>query len=106
ECIQDSLTGPVVLAFSKTEPSAAARLVRDFAKDHEKLEVRALSIGGKLIAANQIDTVATLPTYDEAIAQLLSVMQAPIAKLVRTLAEPNTKLVRTIAAVRDQKQAA
>lgn len=106
ECIQDSLTGPVVLAFSKTEPSAAARLVRDFAKDHEKLKVHALSIGGKLIAANQIDTVASLPTYDEAIAKLLSVMQAPIAKLVRTLAEPNTKLVRTIAAVRDQKQAA
>lgn len=106
ECIQDSLTGPVVLAFSKTEPSAAARLVRDFAKDNDKLEVRVLSIGGKLVAANQIDTVASLPTYDEAIAQLLSVMQAPIAKLARTLAEPHTKLVRTIAAVRDQKQAA
>ncbi len=51
-----------------------------------------------------LHTLASLPTREEAIAQLMSVMQAPIAKFVRTLAEPHAKLVRTIAAVRDKKQ--
>ena len=47
--------------------------------------------------------MASLPTRDEAIAKLMSVMKAPITKLVRTLAEPHAKLVRTLAAVRDKK---
>ncbi len=105
-CLKEALVGPVVLAFSKTEPSAAARLFRDFAKEHEQFKVQALAIGGKLLAADQLTVVASLPTYDEAIAKLMSVMQAPISKLVRTIAAPQEKLVRTLAAVRDQKQAA
>lgn len=106
ECLNDSLTGPVVLAFSREEPSAAARLVRDFSKDHDKLEVKVLAIGGNLYEAAQLAAVAKLPTKDEAIAQLMSVMQAPITKFVRTLNEPTAKLVRTFAALRDQKAAA
>jgi len=105
ECIKAELTGPIVLAFSKEEPSAAARLFKDFAKEHERLEVRALSIGGALLAANQLDTVATLPTYDEAISKLMATLQAPISKLVQTLNAVPTKLVRTIDAVRVEKAA-
>ena len=105
-CVSDQLTGPLVLAFSEAEPSAAARLVRDFAKDNEALKVRFISIGGDLLEANDIDTVAKLPTKDEAISQLMSVMQAPISKLVATINEPHTKLVRTLVAVKDSKDAA
>lgn len=106
ECLTDSLTGPVVLAFSRTEPSAAARLVRDFSKDNDKLEVKVLAVGGNLYEAAQLTAVAKLPTKDEAIAQLMSVMLAPVTKFVRTLNEPTAKLVRTFAALRDQKSAA
>lgn len=106
ECLQASLIGPVVLAFSRTEPSAAARLVRDFSKDNDKLEVKVLAVGGNLYEAAQLAAIAKLPTKDEAIAQLMSVMQAPITKFVRTLNEPTAKLVRTFAALRDQKSAA
>lgn len=106
ECIKDELLGPVVLAFSKEEPSAAARLIRDFAKEHDKLEVRALSIGGALLAANKLDDVAKLPTYDEAISKLMSAMQAPITKFAQTLNGVPSKLVRTVVAVKDQKEAA
>ncbi len=106
ECIKDELLGPVVLAFSQEEPSAAARLVRDFAKEHQQLEVRALSIGGSLLQAAQLDAVATLPTYDEAISKLMSAMQAPMTKLAQTLSAVPSKLVRTVVAVNDQKQAA
>ena len=106
ECLKESLTGPVVLAFSRTEPSAAARVIRDFSKEHDKLEVSVLAVGGNLYEAAQLAAVAKLPTKDEAIAQLMSVMQAPITKFVRTLNEPIAKLVRTLVAVREQKAAA
>ena len=73
---------------------------------HDKLAVRLVSIGGKLLDSEDIKTLAKMPTYDEAISQLMSVMQAPIAKLARTLNEVPGKLVRTIAAIRDAKEAA
>lgn len=104
ECLSDSLVGPVLLLFANNEPSAAARVARDFAKDNEQLVVKALSLGDGLIAASDLKRVAQLPTRIEAIAQLLSVMQAPIVKLVRTIAEPKAKLVRVLMAVRDNKQ--
>lgn len=103
-CMDEALVGPLVLAFSKEEPGAAARLMKDYAKKFEKLEVKALSIDGKLLPANDLNRLASLPTKNEAIAQLMSVMSAPITKFVRTLAEPHSKLVRTFAALRDKKQ--
>lgn len=105
-CMQPELVGPLLLAFSKEEPSAAARLLKDFAKENDKLVVRALSIDSQLLPASGLDKLASLPTRDEAIAQLMSVMKAPITKFVRTLAEPHAKMVRTVAAVRDKKQSA
>ena len=104
ECLTDALVGPTVLAFSQEDPGAAARLIKDFAKDHDALEVKALAIGGVAYDAKDIDILAKLPTRDEAIAQLMSVMQAPVAKFVRPLNEVPGKFVRTMAAVKDQKQ--
>lgn len=106
ECLQDSLKGPLILAFSKEDPGAAARIAKDFAKDNEQFVVKALALGGKLLPASDLERLAKLPTREQAIAMLMAVMKAPIEKFVRTLAEPHAKLVRTVAAVRDQKQAA
>lgn len=106
ECLNEAFVGPTLLAFSQEDPGAAARLLKDYARDFEALEVKALSIGGKLLGPGDIDRVAKLPTRDEALALLMAVMQAPIVKLARTLNEVPGKLVRTVAAVRDQKQAA
>lgn len=103
ECLRDSLTGPIVLAFSKEEPSAAARVIKDFTKENKKLVVKAIALTGELLDAKDLEKVAKLPTYPEAISMLMSVMQAPITQLVRTIKEPHAKLVRTIAAVRDSK---
>jgi large subunit ribosomal protein L10 len=105
-CMQEGLVGPLVIAFSQEDPGSAARVVGDFAKEHKKLEVKLVSIGGKLLPPEEISTLAKMPTYDEAIAQLMSVMQAPVAKLARTINEVPGKLVRTLAAVRDAKEAA
>jgi large subunit ribosomal protein L10 len=106
ECIGDSLKGPLVLAFSKNDPGAAARVVKAFAKDHDKLVAKLVSMGGKLLSSRDLDRVASLPTKEQALAQLMGLLKAPISKLVRTLAEPQAKLVRTLAAVKEQKAAA
>ena len=106
EAIGPKLKGPLVLAFSRNDPGAAARVVKDFAKGNEKLIATLISLGGAVLSAKDLDKVASLPTREQALSQLLGVMKAPIEKFVRTLAEPHTKLVRTIDAVRAQKAAA
>jgi large subunit ribosomal protein L10 len=102
----DGLSGQLVLAFSQEDPGAAARVIKDFAKDNDQLVVKMVSIGGNLLEPGDIATLASLPTYDQAVSLTMAIMKAPIEKFVRTLNEPHAKLVRTIAAVRDQKQAA
>jgi len=106
ECIAPALAGPTLLAFSMEDPGAGARIFKDFAKQVEAFEIKALAASGRLMGPEQIDALANLPTRDQALAMLMGVMKAPIAKFVRTLNEVPGKLVRTIAAVRDQKQAA
>ena len=105
-CLDETLVGPTILAFSQEDPGAAARLFKDFAKDHDKLEVRALSVGGLLYGAKDIDILAKLPTREQALSTLLSVMQAPVAKFVRTCNEVPTKAARVLVAIKDQKDAA
>lgn len=106
ECMRDELVGPLVLGFSMEDPGAAARVMGGFSKDNDKLVVKLVSVGGKLVPVSQLSAVAALPTRDQALAQLMAVMKAPVEKLARTLAEPHAKLVRTVAAVKDQKEAA
>jgi large subunit ribosomal protein L10 len=104
-CMNDALVGPLVLAFSADEPGAAARILKQFSKEYDALEVQALSLDGKLLDGSKLDAVASLPSKDEAISMLMSVMQAPISKFVRTLAEPHTQMVRAVKAVADSKAA-
>lgn len=106
ECLNEALVGPTILAFSQEDPGAAARVLKDFAKENDEFDVKALAVGGNLLAADQIDTLAKLPTYDQAIATLMSVMLAPVTKLARTANEVPAKVTRVVAAVRDQKQEA
>ena len=106
EAVGPKLKGPLVLAFSKDDPGAAARVVKDFAKTHEKLVAKLVSLGGQVLPGAELEKVASLPTREQALSMLLGVLKAPIEKLVRTLAEPPAKLARTLAAVRDQKPAA
>ena len=105
EPVGPKLKGPLVLAFSKDDPGAAARVVKDFAKANDKLVATLVSLGGEVLSGKDIEKVASLPTRAQALSQLLGVLKAPIQKLVGTIAAPNQKLVRTIAAVRDAKPA-
>jgi large subunit ribosomal protein L10 len=104
ECMTDALVGPVLLAFAVDEPSASARLMRDFVKTNEKLKVKALSLGGQLYGGQHLEAIAKLPTRIEAIGRFASVLQAPLSKFARTLGEVPTKFARALSQVRDQKQ--
>ena len=105
ECLSEALVGPMIIAFSQEDPGCAARVLKDYAKQNDKLVVKALSVSGQLLAASELDRLASLPTKDQAISMLMSVMQAPVTKLARTLNEVPGKLVRTVAAVKDAKAA-
>jgi large subunit ribosomal protein L10 len=105
-CMQDALTGPLVLAFGREDPGSAARVVEAFAKKHDKFQVRLIAVSGQLLPPTELDKLAKMPTYDEAISQLMAVMKAPVQKLAATINEVPGKLVRTLAAVRDAKEAA
>ena len=104
ECIKEVLVGPTILAFSQEDPGAAARVLKDFSKENDDFEIKALSVGGQLMDASQIDVLAKLPTVDQARSMLMSVMLAPVTKLARTMNEVPSKVTRAVAAVRDQKQ--
>ncbi|MCC8365665.1 MULTISPECIES: 50S ribosomal protein L10 [Xenorhabdus] len=96
ECLKEAFVGPTLIAFSNEHPGAAARLFKDFAKANPAFEIKAAAFEGEFIPGSDIDRLATLPTYEEAIARLMSTMKEAAAG----------KLVRTLAALRDQKEAA
>jgi large subunit ribosomal protein L10 len=102
ECMQDTLKGPILLAFAKDDPGAAARVIKDFAKEHNALQAVSLSAGGRLMPGSDLAKLADLPTLDQARAMLLGVFQAPMSQLVRTLAEPPAMLARTMSARGEQ----
>ena len=104
ECVNDALAGPSLFGFSMEDPGACARLFKDFAKENEKFEVKALAVGGEMMGADKIDVLAKLPTRDQALASLAAVMIAPVTKLVQTFNEVPTKVTRVVAAVKDKKE--
>src|SRR5437868_4547747 len=101
ESVGPKLKGPLVLAFSKDDPGAAARVVKDFAKAHEKLVATLVSLGGQVLPGGELEKVASLPTREQALSMLLGVLKAPIAKLVGTLAAPAAKKVTVIKVIRE-----
>lgn len=105
EALSAKLVGPLIYAIS-TDPVAAAKVLSAFAKDNEKLAIKAGALPNSILDVDGVKALATMPSRDELLSKLLGTMQAPIAQFVRTLNEVPTKFVRGLAAVRDQKQAA
>lgn len=106
DCMREGLVGPLLLAFSNDEPGSAAKVIRDFKKENEKLVVKLIASEGRLLDVSDLERLAKLPSLDEARSMFLGVLKAPMGKLVRVLAEPEAKFARLLAARRDQQQAA
>lgn len=105
-CLQEGMTGPLVFGFSMEDPGAVARVMSGFAKENDKLDIKMVSLGGKLLPASDIEKLAKMPTKEQAISMFMGTLKAPVEKFVRTLQAPTSKMVRTFAAVRDAKEAA
>ena len=104
ECISDVLNGPTMLGFSVEEPGASARLFREFVRSCPNLDVKGISIAGTFYDNSALNRIAALPTKDQAISRLMSVMLGPVTKLAQTLQAVPSKLVRTLVAVKDAKE--
>ncbi len=103
ECLTPALVGPLVLGFSMEDPGAVGRVIKDFAKENDKLVVKAIAVGGTLYGAADIERLASLPTKEQAIGMLMGMLNAPISTFVRTLAEPAAKVTRAVKAVADSR---
>ena len=102
-CFDDLLVGPTILAFSLEDPASAAKLLNDFRKSNSSFEVKGLSFGEELLDLSRLSDIANLPTKEQAIAQLLGVLNAPASKLATLMNQVPSKLVRTMDAIREQK---
>jgi large subunit ribosomal protein L10 len=101
--LTEKMVGPLAYGIS-SDPVAVAKVLQEFAKDHEKFVIRAGGMPNVVMSAREVADLARMPSRLELIAKLLATMQAPIAQFVRTLNEVPGKFVRTVAAVRDQKE--
>lgn len=85
ECVKDALVGPLLYAFSTEEPGAAGRLIKEFAKDNDKLQAKVVSLGGQLYPASHVEVLASLPTREQALAMLARVLSEPAAMFARAV---------------------
>lgn len=83
--LDEQLNGPTALAISTTDPVAPAKVLSDFAKDVEAIEIKAGFLDGKVISLDEIKTLASTPSRDVLIAKIMGSLNSPISKLVRTL---------------------
>ncbi len=102
--LSDHLVGPLVYGMGP-DPVAVAKVLSGFAKDNEKLVVKAGAMADFVMDGKAVKALATMPSREELLAKLMATMRAPTEQFVRTLNEVPARLVRTLAAVRDARQA-
>ena len=106
ELLVDVFKGPSGVAFSFEDPVAPAKILTQFAKDNEKLEIKAGVMNGKTMDLNAIMALSKLPSREELLAQVLSAMNAVPTGFVRALADVPRRMVNVLNAIKDQKEAA
>jgi large subunit ribosomal protein L10 len=106
ECVKEALKGPLLFAFSKEDPGAAGRLIKDFAKTNDKLIAKVVAMGGKMYPGSHVEKLASLPTRDQALSIFAGLLLQPATMLVRVLAEPASQVARVLSQIGEQKKAA
>ena len=101
--MSENVSGPQIVAVGKEDAGKFAKSIQEFIDKHENLKPRAINYQGQDLDISELKKLASLPTYEEAISKLLSVMQGPIQKLMGTINAVPNKLVRTIDAVKASK---
>jgi large subunit ribosomal protein L10 len=101
--MSENIFGPQIVAVGKEDAGKFAKSIKEFIDKHENLKPKAINYQGQDLDISELQKLASLPTYEEAISKLLSVMQGPIKKLMGTMQAVPGKLVRTIDAVKASK---
>ncbi len=104
--IKDFFKGPTAIALSYDDPVAPAKILTEFAKKNDKLEIKAGVLDGEMLDLPAIKSLAALPTREVLLAQLLSAMNAVPTSLVSALSDVGRRFVNVLLAVKDQKEAA
>jgi large subunit ribosomal protein L10 len=104
--IKDYFKGPSALAFSYDDPVAPAKVLVDFAKENEKLEIQVGVMEGRVIDLSEIKALSSLPSREVLLGKLVSVMNAVPTSLVRVLSGVPVNLLNVMQAIRDQKESA
>jgi large subunit ribosomal protein L10 len=104
EAIKDNFKGPSAVALSFEDPVAPAKILTDFAKDHDKLEIKIGVMGGKVLELDGIKALSSLPSREELLATVLSAMNAVPTSLVTALSDVPRRMVNVLQAIKDQKQ--
>jgi len=99
----DQLTGPLAYGIS-SDPVSAAKVLSDYAKTNDKLVIRGGAMANLVMSAQDVGRLASMPSREQLLAQLMGTMKAPVGKFVQTLNEVPGKFVRTLAAVRDERE--
>ncbi len=97
------MSGQLILGYTPEDPATLAKVLHDFSKEHEPLELAFGALPEKLMQPTQIKDLARLPAREVLLAQLAGTLLAPITAFARTLAEIPAKFVRSIATVRDSR---
>ncbi|MDM8514765.1 50S ribosomal protein L10 [Desulfobacterales bacterium HSG16] len=102
--IKDSFKGPSAVALSYSDPVASAKVLTEFAKENEKLEIKVGVMDGKVLDLDAIKTLSSLPSKDELLGQLLSVINGVPTSFVRAVADVPRRIVNVLQAIKDQKE--
>ena len=103
EGLAEQMTGPLAYGIS-ADPVAAARVLSDYAKTNDKLKIRGGGMANQVMSAQEVARLASMPSREQLLAQLMGTMRAPVAKFVQTMNEVPGKFVRTLAAVRESRE--
>lgn len=106
ELIKDMFKGPSAIAISYDDPVAPAKVLTDFAKEHKHLEIKAGVMKGKALDPGSIKALSALPSREQLLGQLLSVMNGVPTSLVRVLNNIPQQLLNVLQAIKEQKEAA
>ena len=101
--LADQMTGPLAYSIS-TDPVSAAKVLSDYAKTNDKLVIRGGAMANLVMSAQDVGRLASMPSREQLLAQLMGTMNAPVAKFVQTLNEVTCKFVRTLPALHEQRE--
>jgi large subunit ribosomal protein L10 len=104
--IKDHFKGPSAIAVSYDDPVQPAKILSDFAKENDKLQIMVGAMAGKVLDLNAIKSLSSLPSREVLLGRLLAVMNAVPTSLVRALSNVPQKLLYALQAIKDQKEAA